>query len=90
MNWFFRCFSTNSNVNGYEVDNFPIVKLQVPDSQKLESLVQKLMSETDVTIRNSLSQRIDNTVYQLYNLTDDEIRIIDPEIKLNREKSEIF
>ena len=24
INWFFRCFSTNSNVNGYEVDNFPI------------------------------------------------------------------
>ena len=23
INWFFRCFSTNSNVNGYEVDNFP-------------------------------------------------------------------
>lgn len=90
MNWFFRCFSTNRNVNGYEVDNFPIVKLQVPDSHKLESLVQKLMSETDVTIRNSLSQRIDNAVYQLYNLTDDEIRIIDPEIKLNREKSEFF
>lgn len=24
VNWFFRCFSTNSNVNGYEIDNLPI------------------------------------------------------------------
>ena len=23
-NWFFKCYSTNSNVNGYEVDNLPI------------------------------------------------------------------
>lgn len=88
MNWFFRCFSTNSNVNGYEVNNFPIVNLQETDSQELESLVQKLMSEKDVNIRNSLSQRIDEAVYHIYSLTYDEVIIIDPDNSFSREDFE--
>lgn len=90
MNWFFRCFSTNSNVNGYEVDNFPIAKLKESESKKLEFLVQKLMNETDLNHRNDLSKKIDELIYKLYNLEFDDILIIDPQTPISREEYEIF
>ncbi len=42
INWFFRCFITNSNVNGYEVDNFPIPLIDSGTQLKISELVKKL------------------------------------------------
>ena len=79
INWFFRCFSTNSNVNGYEVDNFPIPKLDEEKQKELSILVRKVIDEKhkNPCFDSSLIEaKIDLLVYQAYELNDEEIKII--------------
>ena len=84
INWYFRCFSTNSNVNGYEINNLPISlvneKLQQPIITLVEQIL-KLKNENSKINTTSLENQIDILVYKLYNLTYEEIKIIDPNIK---------
>lgn len=89
INWFFRCFSTNSNVNGYEVDNFPIPKLSEYQETKLIALVKSLM-DAEIQDRSMIEAEIDNIVFHLYSLTYNEVLIINPETTLTREEYENF
>ena len=80
INWFFRCFSTNSNVNGYEVDNFPIPQLSPNTQATISELVKKVIdakrtnSSTDTS---AIEKQIDELVYQAYELSKDDIKIIE-------------
>lgn len=83
LDWIFRRTSTNNHVNSYEIDNLP-----VPINEKLDSniaaeitenvhhilLAKKESSKADT---KRLERRIDQLVYQLYNLTPEEIQIIE-------------
>ena len=84
INWYFRCFSTNSNVNGYEINNLPISlvnkKLQQPIITLVEQIL-KLKNENSKTNTTSLENQIDILVYKLYNLTYEEVKVIDPNIE---------
>ena len=79
-NWFFRCFSTNSNVNGYEVEKTPIPTATSAQQQEIVTLVDKILlakkqdSAYDTT---DLERKIDRLVYELYGLTEEEIKIIE-------------
>lgn len=86
MNWYFKVFSTNSNVNGYEVDNFPIV---IPDKgreRKIIDWVNKILTITKAEdyLKDQPKQKkvqeyqeqIDEMVFELYNLNKDEVKII--------------
>lgn len=84
LNFIFSKFSTNSNVNGYEIDSLPII---IP-----QDYVQKIISEIVSTIiikkknnpqanTKQLEDQIDIMVYKLYSLTYEEVKIIDPEIE---------
>ena len=80
INWFFRCFSTNSNVNGYEVDNFPIPKINETEQAKISMLVKKVIKakEEDSTFDTSvIESEIDFWVYKFYALNAEEIKIIE-------------
>ena len=88
INWFFRAFSTNSNVNGYEVDNFPIPMVDKETSELIESLVNKRMNEYEDEC--SVENEMDHIVYHLYNLTYDEVLIVDPQTPISREEYESF
>jgi len=80
LNWFFRCFSTNSNVNGYEVDNFPIPKIAQIEQEKLSILVKKVIEakKQDSTFDTSVMEsEIDSLVYKAYCLNVEEIQIIE-------------
>ncbi len=90
INYIFCKFSTNSNVNGYEVDNLPF-----PRSNKQEitngiiQLVDKILNitRTEDYPQNpqkqakvkALKAEIDQLVYQLYDLTPEEIKIVEGE-----------
>jgi hypothetical protein len=80
MNWFFKVFSTNSNVNGYEVDNFPVPDFQKVNQKPLSNLVVRVLEakranpQTDTT---EWEYEIDQIVYELYGLTPEEIKIIE-------------
>ena len=80
INWFFRCFSTNSNVNGYEIDNLPIPSIDIDTQLKLKDLVSTIIKQKnldDNADTQNEESKIDDIVYQLYNLSKDEISIIE-------------
>jgi Alw26I/Eco31I/Esp3I family type II restriction m6 adenine DNA methyltransferase len=87
LNWFFKVFSTNSNVNGYEVDNLPIPDISVVRQKPYIDLVDKILAITKDSdyLENPTKQakvkeyerQIDQLVYQLYGLTDEEIKIVE-------------
>jgi len=86
LNWYFKLFSTNSNVNGYEVDNLPI---PTPDrnSRELIGLVENVLHITkdEDYLSNpakqakvkELERQIDQMVYELYGLTPEEIEVVE-------------
>ena len=74
INWFFRCFSTNSNVNGYEVENFPVPDIKKEDVSKIETLVSEMIDEknkdedADISL---LSNQIDEILYKAFEIDED-------------------
>jgi len=86
-NWIFRKTSTNSNVNCYEINNLRLPILLKKNSENVEDIVSDILvkksSGKDTT---ALEQQIDNLVYKLYELTYDEVKIIDPEFALTEQE----
>ena len=80
LNWFFRKLSTNSNVNGYEVDNLPISLPESADTMhQLENLVNRLlkMDEDATKADNAISSEIDHLVYSIYGLDKNQVALIE-------------
>ena len=80
VDWYFRKTSTNNHVNIYELEQLPIPKANREQENSITSLIDRI-----VTIKqnnpnydiSSLEKEIDKLVYQLYNLTPEEIAIIE-------------
>jgi len=85
-NWIFRRSSTNSNVNCYEVDNLKLPEYNKQFYQK----INKLAIECSETADEKVENQIDILVYKLYNLTYDEVLIVDPEFSLSKEEYENY
>lgn len=87
MNWYFKIFSTNSNVNGYEVDNFPIPKISLDGQKPFIEVANKIhaITKDNDYLHNPTKQakvkeyekQIDLMVYKLYGLTDEEIKVVE-------------
>ncbi|GAA7292593.1 hypothetical protein HpM024_09000 [Helicobacter pylori] len=83
LDWLFRKTSTNNHVNLYELETLPIpqiTKSNQPIADKIIALVDKVLAlkEKDPKANTQqLEKEIDALVYQLYNLTDEEIKIIE-------------
>lgn len=79
INWYFRCFSTNSNVNGYEIDNLPIPLVDQRDQLVLKGLVNDIIRKKNSLTADTSSEElcIDKLVYQIYGLSKEEINIIE-------------
>ena len=91
LNYVFKQFSTNSNVNGYEVDNLPIVKTTKECQLSISAIVNEIQTEKEKNIladTSYLETKVDILVYHLYNLTYDEVLIVDPETPITREEYE--
>ena len=85
LNWYFKVFSTNSNVNGYEVDNFPIPDILKVNQKPITNLVSRILAAkrtNPVADTSALEREIDQLVYQLYDLTPEEIKIVEGENKI--------
>ena len=74
LNWFFARLSTNSNVNGYEVDNLPIKIGNTEIIDNIERVCGELLSNPR---SNELANELDELVYQLYGIDDEEKSIIE-------------
>ncbi|WRB30121.1 Eco57I restriction-modification methylase domain-containing protein [Helicobacter pylori] len=83
LDWLFRKTSTNNHVNLYELETLPIpqiIKSNQPTADKIIALVDKILKskEKDPKANTQRSEKeIDALVYQLYHLTDEEIKIIE-------------
>lgn len=80
INWFFRIFSTNSNVNGYEVDSLPITYGSISVNEEIINLVNQILEAKQANPQadtSALETQIDQLVYELYGLTQEEIDIIE-------------
>ena len=90
LNYVFKQFSTNSNVNGYEVDNLPIHR-NIKIEERLSKLSLRVLQMKDpdhLKDTSIIENEIDRLVYKLYGLTFDEILIIDPQTSITREEYE--
>lgn len=88
LNYIFKQFSTNSNVNGYEVDNLPIV---LPIPERVGTIAKSVVAAKALDDKADTKQNeieIDLLVYHLYGLTYDEVLIVDPETPITREEYE--
>ncbi|GAA8133737.1 class I SAM-dependent DNA methyltransferase [Helicobacter pylori] len=83
LDWLFRKTSTNNHVNLYELETLPIpqiIKSNKPTADKIIALVDKILqakAKDPKANTQELEKEIDALVYQLYNLTDEEIKIIE-------------
>ena len=73
LNWYFAKLSTNSNVNGYEVDNIPI-KIDETKKKYISELVERLLENpTDYESEDELN----TLIYDMYGLSKDERKIVE-------------
>lgn len=89
LDWIFRVTSTNNHVNIYELNNLPLCKASEEQKKSIASLVRQIMDlkETDNNADISADERaIDLLVYKLYDLTYDEVKIVDPETDITEEE----
>ena len=78
VNFTFKARSTSSNVNGYEVDNLPIIKSEINDEIKLlTSEILELKNKDSNADTSHLERKIDVIIYELFELDKDEIKIIE-------------
>jgi len=83
LNFIFKKFNTNSNVNGYEINNLPIIEADKSTEKKVITLVEKILCEKPMKPdenRAILENQIDEIVYNLYGLDKQEIDIIDSDL----------
>ncbi|WP_120933648.1 DUF7149 domain-containing protein [Helicobacter pylori] len=83
LDWLFRKTSTNNHVNLYELETLPIpqiTKSNKPIAHKITDCAKAILEakEKDPKANTQrLEKEIDALVYQLYNLTDEEIKTIE-------------
>ncbi|SCY18119.1 type II restriction m6 adenine DNA methyltransferase, Alw26I/Eco31I/Esp3I family [Nonlabens sp. Hel1_33_55] len=78
LNFVFKTRSTSSNVNGYEVDNLPFIDSD--SNSKIQALSHKILAIKEQNIdgeTNLLEKDIDYLIYGIFNLTKNEIKIIE-------------
>ncbi|GAA8835407.1 class I SAM-dependent DNA methyltransferase [Helicobacter pylori] len=83
LDWLFRKTSTNNHVNLYELETLPIpqiTKSNQPTVHKITDGAKAILEAKEKDPKantQELEKEIDALVYQLYNLTDEEIKIIE-------------
>ncbi len=81
LNYIFTKFSTNSNVNGYEVDNLPFPNpVDLKYINAISDHVNHILASkarNPLADTSTLEREIDRIVYELYGLTVKEIKIVE-------------
>lgn len=83
LNFIFKATSTSSNVNGYEVNALPFPRINaeketlVSEIENISKRILELKSENHDTDIAALENEIDELVYKLYDLTEEEIGVVE-------------
>jgi adenine-specific DNA-methyltransferase len=95
--WYYLKFETTHMAGGYlrfdipYLEKLPIPKVSKKTETKLIELTNKIITKKTkdtATDTLGLEQQIDNLVYRLYELTYDEVKVIDPEFPLSKKEYE--
>ncbi|MDN3204321.1 DUF7149 domain-containing protein [Algoriphagus sediminis] len=77
LNEYFKSQYTTISLTAAFLGELPIKKTNEESQRKIGDLVRNLMQETENPARTNLIHEIDQLVYQLYGLTEEEIEIIE-------------
>ena len=80
VDWFFRITSTNNHVQGYELEQLPIPSMTSTDRQQLGNLAARITKAKTANANAdtaALEEEIDQLVYALYGLTEEEITAVE-------------
>ena len=84
IDWYFRKTSTNNHVNIYELEQLPIPNIIIQEQEnkiiKLVELILILKSNNINADISNIETQIDAIVYSMYDLTDEEIKVIEESI----------
>lgn len=87
INYIFKITSTNTNITTSEINEIPIPNYNL----EIEKLVNEILTLREKGYETKeLENRIDIIVYNLYKLTYQEVKIIDPEFTLTQEEYENY
>ena len=73
INWYFKKMSTNSNVNGYEIDALPVRKFLDIEKKQIHKYVKEIIQTNKI----ENAKLIDELLFQIYDLSNEEIEIIE-------------
>ncbi|WP_411710140.1 Eco57I restriction-modification methylase domain-containing protein [Helicobacter marmotae] len=82
LDWLFRKTSTNNHVNKYELEDLPIPKITASNQRIADSIIAlsdeilALKAQDSSADTSHLEVQIDNLVYALYGLSEEEIHIM--------------
>lgn len=89
LNWFYTYGKKRGAGVDIGVDKLRTFPLAENPNKKIESLVKEIIAKKELGKNtSSLEQQINNLVYKLYELTYDEVKVIDPEISLSKKEYE--
>ena len=80
INYFFKTTSTNTNVTSHELEKILIPNLKLKQQKPFIKLVDKILalkSTNPTTNTTALEAQIDAMVYELYELTPEEVAIVE-------------
>jgi hypothetical protein len=87
IKWWWKNFGNMQDDNGYQMDNYIVEQVPIPlDNSKESSLITEItfniIANKEKGVDTSeLESQIDQLVYQLYNLTPEEITLVEESIK---------
>ena len=90
--WHKQIFPKGLHVKKYQLEIIPIPIVIQNIQNIIGELVSKIidLKDDNECSYNSLEQEIDHIVYHLYDLTYDEVLVVDPETPITREEYESF
>jgi hypothetical protein len=83
VNYLIKNLSSNTNLTAQDLDEIPFRKINFGDNlekeiyEKIITIVNEILSSKKKNNPTSLEAEIDQLVYKLYNLTEEEIKIIE-------------
>ena len=83
INYYFKMTSTNTNITTSEINSIPIPVNPGQEYQLISSLVDRILTAKKANPQadtNALEAEIDQLVYELYGLTDEEIEIVEESV----------
>lgn len=89
INYFFKYFNQTNHVPIGELKKIPFAMADNKVQEVLKNMAKRIIDDAyNGNYRFDLELQIDHIVYHLYNLTYDEVLVIDPETPITREEYE--